>query len=180
MRSTDRFYPEIEIDDAGWGDLVGGVIIGGYDVVLGAFRWEIVHVEHFQGEAFAKKSYLSKAKRAVIKLLGDLRADKRFYAVALCTSYVLNDAARSLRKNRWKVVRRQIEGRCQELVEERCHKELIKLGVPSRIARKVPSGSNRFYQLFEWVKENPEARERFVKTGWNSWPTKWRLRLHAL
>jgi hypothetical protein len=179
MRSADSSYPEIQIDDAGWGDLIGGVVLGGYDVVMRAFRWAVVPVEHFQGEAFEKKSYLSEARRAVIKLLGDLRADKRFHAVALCTSYVLTEAARSLRKNGWKVVRRQIEGRCQELVEERYRKELIKLGVPSRRVRNVPSGSNRFYQLFEWVKEDPESREQFVKTGWKSWPTKWRLRLYA-
>jgi hypothetical protein len=41
----------------------------------------------------------------------------------------------------------------------------------------LPSGTNRFMQLFRWVKEDPEARERFVKTGWNSWQSKWRPRL---
>lgn len=179
MQSADRSYPEIEVDDAGWGDLIGGVVIGGYDVVRGAFRWGVIPVEHFQGEAFAKKSYLSQARRVVIKILGDLRADKRFHVVALCTGYVLNDVARSLRTNGWKVVRRPIKGRCQALVEERYRKELVKLGVPSRTMRDAVSGSNRFYRLFTWVKEDPEAREQYVKTGWKSWASKWRLKLHA-
>ena len=179
MLFSDRSYPEIEVGAAGWSDLLGGVVIGGYDVVTAAFRWAVVPLKYFQGEAFAKKSYLSKARHVVIKLLGDLRADKRFYAVALCPIYMLTDAARALRVNGWKVTRRPIKGRCQELVEERYCKELIKLGVPSRTVRNSVSGRNRFYPLFEWVKEDPEAREQFVKTGWESWPTKWRSRSYA-
>jgi len=168
------FYPEIEIDDAGWGDLVGGVIIGGYNPLNEEFRWTEIPVEYFQGEAFARKDYLAAAKRAVNRVLGDLRADKRFHQVALCTGYVLNQAARSLRRKGWRVVRRAIEGRCQALVEERFKQELIKIGVPPAMIVTLPSGTNRFMQLFTWVKEDPETRERFVKTGWRSWGSKWR------
>lgn len=176
-KRVTQFYPEIEIDDAGWGDLVGGVIIGGYNPLNEEFRWAEVPVEHFQGEAFDRKDYLVAAKRVVNKVLGDLRVDKRFHRVAMCTGYVLNHAARSLRQKGWRVVRRKIEGPCQELVEERFRKELIKTGVPPGMLVNVPSGANRFMQLFKWVKEEPEERERFVKTGWNSWQSKWRPRL---
>lgn len=168
------FYPEIEIDDAGWGDLVGGVIIGGYNPLNEEFKWTEIPVEYFQGEAFAKKDYLTAAKRAVSRVLGDLRADKRFHQVTLCTGYVFNHAARSLRQNGWRVVRRTIEGRCQELVEARLKQELIKIGVPPAMIVTLPSGTNRFMQLFKWVKEDPAKREQFVKTGWRSWGSKWR------
>jgi hypothetical protein len=171
------FYPRIEVDDAGWGDLVGGVIVGGYNPLNEEFRWTEVSVEHFQGEAFSRKDYLVKARRAVNKILGDLGADKRFHMVALCTGYVFNHATRWLRQNRWRVVRRRIEGQCQELVEERFRTELVKIGVPPGMIVNVPSGTNRFMQLFQWVKKDPEERERFVKTGWSSWQSKWRPRL---
>lgn len=171
------FYPKIEIDDAGWGDLVGGVIIGGYNPLIKEFRWAKVSVEQFQGEAFARKDYLIASKRAVHKVLGDLRADKRFHAVVMCTGYVLNYAAKSLRKGGWRVVRQAIKGPCQEFVEERFRMELIDLGVPSSTIRNMPSGSNRFMQLFNWVKKNPEEREQYVKTGWKSWHSKWKPRL---
>ncbi|MFQ6074972.1 MAG: hypothetical protein ACE5Z5_02390 [Candidatus Bathyarchaeia archaeon] len=176
-RRETEFYPEVEVDDAGWGDLVGGVVIGGYNPLNGEFRWARVPVRYFQGEAFAGKDYLVGAKRAVNKVLGDLRADKRFHRVAMCTGYVLNYAARSLRQNGWRVVRRKIEGRCQELVEATFRRELINLGVPPDLIRSMPSGTNRFIRLFKWVKEDPEERERYVKTGWNSWHSKWRSKL---
>lgn len=174
---NNEFYPEIEIDDAGWGDLIGGVIIGGYNPLLAEFRWEEVPVEHFQGESFIKKTYLDATKRAVYKILGNLRAEKKFYRIALCTGYVLTDAVRSLRKKGWRIVRRKIEGRCQELVEERNRKELIKLGVPPSTIGNIPPSANRFIRLFEWVKENPKERERYVKTGWKSWQSKWKPKL---
>ncbi len=168
------FYPEIEIDDAGWGDLVGGVVIGGYNPLNEEFRWTAIPVEHFQGEAFARKDYLAEAQRAVTRVLGDLRADKRFHQVALCTGYVFTHAARSLRRKGWRVVRRAIEGRCQALVEERFKQELFTIGVPPAMIATLPSGTNRFMQLFRWVQEDPATRERFVKTGWRSWGSKWR------
>lgn len=179
MKGKDEFYPEIEVDDSGWGDLVGGVIIGGYNVLTHEFRWAEVPVEYFQDEVFSKKDYLIETRKAVNKVLGDLRADKRFHLIAMCTGYVLNQAAKFLLQKDWKVTRRKIEGPCQELVEKRFRKELIKIGVPSNIIRDVPSGSNRFIQLFNWVKEDPDTRERFVKTGWSSWQAKWRPRLFA-
>ena len=171
------FYPQIEVDDAGWGDLVGGVIIGGYNPLTEEFRWTEVAVEHFQGEAFTRKDYQVKARRAMNRILGDLRVDKRFYQVAMCTGYVLNHVARWLRQNGWMVVRRTIDGPCQGLVEERFRKELMKIGVPPGTIVNVPSGTHRFMQLFKWVKEDPEERESFVKTGWSSWQSKWRPRL---
>jgi hypothetical protein len=171
------FYPRIEVDDAGWGDLVGSVIIGGYNPLNEEFRWAEISVDHFQGEAFTRKDYLVEARRAANRVLGDLRADKRFHEIAMCTGYVLNHATRWLRQNGWRVVRRNIDGPCQELVEERFRKELMNIGVPPGMIVNLPSGTNRFMQLFRWVKEDPEERERFVKTGWNSWQSKWKPRL---
>jgi len=175
--TLQEVYHEIEIDDAGWGDLLGGVIIGGFNPFNEEFRWSKIPVEYFQGEAFNRKDYLVEATRGVGKVIGDLRADKKLYRVALCTGYVLNKAASSLRRNGWMLARRKIEGRCQTLVEEKFRDELIKIGVPPRIIRNTPSGTNRFMQLFRWVKEDPVNRERFVKTGWKSWLSKWKPRL---
>lgn len=177
MIRLKEFYHEIEIDDAGWGDLLDGVIIGGYNPFNKEFRWSKIPVEYFQGEAFNRKDYLVEATRAVSKVLGDLRADKKFSRVALCTGYVLNRAASSLRRNGWIVVRRKIEGRCQQLIEEKFRDALIQIGIPPGVIRHIPSGTNRFMQLFRWVKEDPVNREKFVKTGWKSWQSKWKPRL---
>ena len=47
----------IQIDDAGWGCLLLGVLIGAYRVETGEFAFGEISVEHFQNGAFARQGY---------------------------------------------------------------------------------------------------------------------------
>ena len=54
----------IQIDDAGWGSLVGGVVVGVYRTTTGEFTHGVVAPRFFQGAAFAGKEYLDQMARS--------------------------------------------------------------------------------------------------------------------
>ncbi len=53
----------VQIDDAGWGSLIGGVVVGVYRTSTGEFAHEVIAPRFFQGTAFADKEYLAEAAR---------------------------------------------------------------------------------------------------------------------
>ncbi len=73
------------------------------------------------------------------------------------------------------MVERRITGATQELAEEEFLKSLSRLGVgdPEEVAEM-----RSFDAFLDWVLEDLEERERFVKTGWKAWPRLRRGRTH--
>ncbi len=155
----------VEVDDSGWGDLLGGVVVVARRVETGE-RWVgEVPLELFREGEFRFKEYLRAATLLVLEALDHLGVDTE-EPIRICTGYVLSHARETLRALGYRVEEAKITGETQRLAEEAYLESLVRLGVGSReeVERM------RSYQGFKaWVEEDPEARMRFVKTGWRGW-----------
>ena len=167
----DRFISkkEILIDDAGWGDLILGVVIGALRLPERRYMERRIPVSSFQPPNFENKQYLDDAVKIAEEIVEVMQPDRgtRF---KVCSGYVLFSIRRYLRERGFNVEEVQITGHLQELVERSYVEWCIEVGVPAeRLEDK-----RHFWTFLEWVAERPELREKLVKTGWRSWKEKWR------
>ncbi len=156
----------VEVDDSGWGDLVGGAVIVMRRVGTNERYVGEVPVETFQGSAFKTKAYLHHVLRIVregAEALGITKDEP----VHVCTGYILSEVRKALANEGYKVVPSKITGITQEFAEEEYAKHLSRLGVgtPDQ-ARKLRG----FDSFLAWVLRDVDKRERLVKTGWKAWP----------
>jgi hypothetical protein len=172
----DRFLSrtEILIDDAGWGDLILGVVIGALQLPSRKYMRRRISVSSFQSPSFENKKYLDDAVKIAEEIVEVMRPDRetRF---KVCTGYVLSGIREYLRKRGSNVQDVKITGELQEMVERSYVRWCIEVGVPAERLE----GKRRFWTLLEWVAERPELREKLVKTGWKSWRQKWRAKARA-
>jgi hypothetical protein len=168
---VDRFLyrKQIEIDDAGWGDLILGVVIGAHKLPDHKFMDRRIPVSSFQPPNFENKQYLDDAVRIADEIIEVMQPDKetRF---GVCSGYVLSSIRKHLTEKGFHVEKVEVTGELQELVERSFIKWCKEVGVPAESLRP----KRRFWTFLKWVKENPVEREKLVKTGWKSWSQKWR------
>lgn len=162
----------IEVDDAGWGDLVGGCVVVVRRVETDEYYVGEIPVELFQEPRFKTKQYLDKAVEIVEDGLQSLKAQIG-EEVRMCTGFVLSKARKNLSQRGYKVTPVKIVGETQKLAEQMFLKTLERIGL--KLAEEEPG--RRFQSLLKWVEDEPEIRERYVKTGWGSWKSKWRARV---
>ncbi len=156
----------VEVDDSGWGDLIGGAVIvmrrlGKNDKYVGE-----VPVEAFQGNAFNEKEYLKHVLRIVregVEALG-IKKDE---PVHVCTGYILSEVRKALTNEGFNVVPSRIVGATQEFAEDEYIKHMSRLGVGSPAEARRIRG---FDASLAWVLRDVDKREHLVKTGWKSWP----------
>lgn len=153
------------IDDSGWGDLIGGVVISCYRPEEDLFVYRVIDVKFFQDPFFSEKRYLQEAS--------DMVQDMLFNSLVLgneeiivCTGYVLSKAVSDL-MGKVNVKTGKIEGKLQELGENAYLAEIKKLGYEPIPGREVNRGmrARSFYHMLNWLKEKPE-RFAYAKTGW--------------
>ena len=164
-------FKEILIDDAGWGDVILGVVIGSLELPDRRYMERRIPVSSFQPPNFERKRYLDDAVKIVEEVVEVMKADEetRF---KVCSGYVLSGVRRYLQDRGFRVDKVEVTGELQERVERGYVKWCEEVGVPANTL----SGDvrKRFWTLLKWVGEKPEARESLVKTGWKSWRRKWR------
>jgi hypothetical protein len=165
---------EILIDDAGWGDLILGVVIGAlkrptHRYIPISYMERRIPVSSFQPPNFENKRYLDDAIKIAEEIVEAMQPDveTRF---KVCSGYVLSSIRRHLQDKGFNVDEVEITGELQEMVERSYVRWCIEVGVP---AERLED-ERRFSTLLEWVAEKPEIREKLVKTGWKSWKQKWR------
>jgi len=160
---------EILIDDAGWGDLLLGVVIGALKPPDRRYMERRIPVSSFQLPNFENKKYLDDAVKITDEIIEVMRPDMET-KFKVCSGYVLSSVRKRLRDRGFKVEKVEITGELQEMVERSYARWCIEVGVPAeRLEDK-----RRFWALLEWVEERPGLRERLIKTGWKSWKRKWR------
>jgi len=163
---------EILIDDAGWGDLILGVVIGALKLPDRRYLERRIPVSSFQSTNFENKRYLDDAVKIADEIVEVMQPDAET-SFRVCSGYALSSIRRRLAELGFKVEKVEIIGELQEMVERSYVRWCIEVGVPSeRLEDK-----RRFWTLLEWVAEKPELRERLVKTGWKSWKRKWRRKI---
>jgi hypothetical protein len=156
----------VEVDDSGWGDLIGGAVIvmrrlGSIEKYVGE-----VPIEAFQGQSFKAKAYLPQVLRIVREGAEALRIDKD-EPIHVCTGYILSEVRKALANEGYKVVPSRIVGVTQELAEEEYLRHLHRLGVGTMEEVRRIRG---FDNSLAWVLRDVDKRERLVKTGWKAWP----------
>ncbi len=166
----DRFSvrKEILIDDAGWGDLILGVVIGALKLPDRRYLDRRIPVSSFQPPNFENKRYLDDAVKIAEEIVKVMQPDMETN-FKVCSGYVLSSIRRHLRNQGFNVEEVEITGELQEMVERSYVRWCTEVGVPEERLDK-----RRFSTLLEWVAEKPEIREKLVKTGWKSWKQKWR------
>jgi len=175
--SLSRFIYDkvILIDDAGWGDLILGVVVGALKLPDHRYMERRIPVTAFQSPNFERKLYLNEAVRIAEEIVQVMKPDKKTY-FKVCSGYVLSRIRAYLKQRGFHVETTKIEGELQERVEKSYIDWCIEVGVPPEKLKD----KRRFYPLLEWVAERIELRERLVKTGWKSWQEKWREKAYQI
>ena len=163
----------IEIDDSGWGSLLGGVMIGVYDNDNRKFYHGLIPVKYFQGTLFSKGTYRNKAVSIFTKILDHISL---IDSITVCRGTCL-DGIWEYVKNGVPGVRmidrKEIGDPLQCLLEIAFAKSLKRIGVPQRT-----DGAHclSFDDQLKWVYEDP-SRVKYVKTGWSSWKKKYSINI---
>ena len=159
----------ILIDDAGWGDLMLGVVIGALKPPDPRYMERRISVSSFQPPNFENKKYLDDAMKIADEIVEVMQPEVET-TFKVCSGYVLSGIRRHLRERGFKVEEVEATGELQEKVERGYIRWCEEMGVPAeRLEDK-----RRFWTFLEWVAEKPEIREKLVKTGWKSWKLEWR------
>jgi len=159
----------ILIDDAGWGDLILGVVIGALKPPDPRYMERRISVSSFQPPNFENKKYLDDAMKIADEIVEVMQPEVETN-FKVCSGYVLSGIRRHLRERGFKVEEVEAAGELQEKVERSYIRWCKEMGVP---AEKLDD-KRRFWTFLEWIAEKPEIREKLVKTGWKSWKQEWR------
>jgi hypothetical protein len=160
---------EIWIDDAGWGELILGVVIGAIKPPNHRYLERRIPVSSFRPPNFGNKKYLDDAMKIANEIVEVMQPDMET-CFKVCSGYVLSSIISRLQELGFKVEKVEITGELKEMLERSFVRWCIEIGVPSERLEE----EKRFWTLLEWVGERPEVRETLVKTGWGSWKKKWR------
>jgi hypothetical protein len=156
----------IQIDDAGYGSLIGPAFIGAYRKETDEFVHGEVALRFFRGAVFRKGEYIREASRVIRSLLSRLDSAES-ERLEICTGNIFDDFENTTGHP---VLRTKIEGPLQEAIEDVCESYLLDLGVS---INGVQPSAKHFRLCFDWVIADYPARERYVKTGWPKWEQKW-------
>jgi len=161
----------ILIDDAGWSDLILGVVIGALNLDLPDARYmeRRIPISSFQPPNFENKKYLDDAVKIADKIVAVMQPDLET-TFKIRSGYVLSSIRTYLRERGFRVEEVEVTGELQEKVERSYVRWCKEMEVP--VERLEDKG--RFWTFLEWVRESPRFREKLVKTGWESWKNKWR------
>ena len=155
----------IQIDDAGVGDLLYGVVVGAHRKETGEFHYDMIPVSFFQSPHFGKKMYLAKATELADALLYQMKLGEN-EEIEICSSFLFDETRPHLEAKYGKprVKTSVITGRAQTNVETAYLDEIRNLGyepIPERDEKRARS----FFHMLKWVKGDPD-RLRYAKTGW--------------
>ncbi len=155
----------IQIDDAGYGDLLFGVVIGAYRPETNDFFYDVIDVKFFQNPLFEKKRYIDEALKIARKLVKRLKLEDG-ERIEICRGDILNKASEGFIEayGEKSVARVKVEGRAQHLVEEAYLDEIRNLGYEPLPDRTEKWGKS-FWHMYRWLRNNPR-RLRYAKSGW--------------
>lgn len=155
----------VQIDDAGVGDLLYGVVVGAHRKETGEFHYDLIPVKYFQDPLFRRKIYQKKATELALRLLQELKLNDG-EEIEICSSFLFDETRPELvRKFGGDRVRMAaIVGQAQTRVETAYLDELRNLGYEP-IVERDDKRARSFFHMLRWVKED-RSRLRLAKTGW--------------
>ena len=166
----------VQIDDAGWGCLLGGVIIGAYRLETQEFACQEIPARFFQPPLFGQRAYLDKAVEVAGRLLMDELGVQPGEEIQVCSGYVLSNVGPWLAQAGLLGRKVKVEGPLQVLVETALQQSLAALGLDVSYDVLTRKQGLLFWKCLHWLKGgNINAtravaeRERHAKTGWASY-----------
>ena len=186
----------IQLDDAGWGCLIGGVIVGAYRLETQEFACEEIPARFFQPPLFGQRAsacactpacagthadrhadrYLDKAVEVAGRLLMDELGVQPGEEIQVCSGYVLSNVGPWLAQAGLLGRKVKVEGPLQVLVETALQQSLAALGLDVSYDVLTRKQGLLFWKCLHWLKGgNINAtravaeRERHAKTGWASY-----------
>ena len=161
--STDPMT--LQIDDAGVGDLLHGVVIGAYRPETGGFTYGMIEVEFFQQPKFGKKAYLEEASEVVMQVIDRMKLTEN-EPILICSSFIFESAVRDLEEKYGKerVTVTKITGDAQHFVETAYLDEIRNLGYEP-LDEREDKRARSFFHMLGWLKKDPH-RFKHAKTGW--------------
>jgi hypothetical protein len=163
--SDGRTY-RVDIDDAGIGCPIGGVLIGAYDHLGKRFLSQEIPVFEFQGSLFETRHYLEVARDLSIGILDGLGYPPGETVVYLCTGYIHNLTKEALREAGYEVQVTEIGPPLQDLLENALKVTLLQeYGFSGFYDPKVDDPRRGFMRAMRWARKDPD-RLRFCKTAW--------------
>ena len=161
----------IEIDDAGWGCPIGGVIIGG--LKNSRFSYRVIPLEIFR-EHDLRKNELPKAVLAAVKdLLKDLKYNPEEDLIHICRGSIFSSTRAWLTEMNYNWEPWKIVSKLQDLVEGAMDLHLISLGVPRMLLKRLLNYIHYSLRLYQWVILDKKNREKIVKTDFPAWKNVW-------
>jgi len=153
------------IDDAGSGDLLFGVVIGGYHSGNQDFRYDVIDVQYFQPPKFGRKEYLRQTSKIVFTLLDKLKPEAA-EQIIVCQGYIFDIAVNDLIKKYGAdhIRRVRVIGEPQRLTELAYLDEIRNLGYEP-LRERDEKRARSFLHMMRWLKANQNML-KYAKTGW--------------
>jgi len=165
----------ILLDDAGWGCLIGGVLIGAYRKETCEYLSMEVPVESFQKGSFKEKKYLAAAGAIAIQLLEKLNVSKS-EPIMICTGYCLDGIAEELSNREYNFTRGKITGPLQFKIEKELRTTLLdkyNFKVSYDVLTELNKKGLFWWNQISWLKNGDvekkgadKSRIPLCKTGW--------------
>ena len=155
----------ILIDDAGYGDLLYGAVIGAYKPETDEFTYDVINVKFFQKPLFSKKEYQDQASKISMNLVKKLSLNEG-ERIEICRGDILDKAAERLIEEYGedRIVRIKVEGRAQELIESAYLDEIRNIGYEP-IPDRTEKWGKSFWHMYRWLRKNPKM-VKYSKSGW--------------
>ena len=155
----------IIIDDAGYGDLLHGAVIGAYRPDNDEFIYDLIDVKYFQKPLFQKKGYQREAGRIAKKLVERLGLGDG-ENIEICQGDILDKAAEALvgLYGEERISRVKVEGEAQEKIESAYLDEIRNLGYEP-IPDRTEKWGKSFWHMYRWLRDNPKMI-KYTKSGW--------------
>lgn len=167
IKAPDASLQLIQIDDAGWGFPLLGVMVGvtDGDRVL----TDMVPVKFFQEPLYHSKAYLNDYADRGLCIMEEMGAKPKTHRVEICTGFVNKNLKNALRDAGYDVRVNEIKGLLQDQLEERFRYNVqgifgVDLAYDPKQVGKAMLG-RRYYDVLHWGQKNaPEM----LKSGWKA------------
>ena len=160
----------IEIDDAGTGSLVGGLVIA---IRKGDnYVHRIIPVKVFQDRTLYSK-LKDMIAETVLRMLEEISLSEKFDEILLCQGDIFSKTAMKLEEVGIKYSLGSINSTLQDYVETAFDLHLTILGVPRNLIKKLKDYRDYTLELIKWVIINLDERKKHVKTLYPIWEKKW-------
>jgi hypothetical protein len=161
----------IQIDDAGWGFPLCGVMVGVTDGVQ--VLTNTVPVSFFQGNKFKGKDYLKSYSSRGLELVAQFNSSPATHRIEICTGFINSTLKKALRKLKYDVRVTEIKGLLQDelekLFKEHVKKEVgLDLAYDPKEMDKKKIGKAYYSVLNYGLQHTPHL----LKSGWKSMSSK--------